>query len=164
MNERNEKKLKELFEKFVGGEQAEQAAEDIQKGEQILREHSSPEPDGGLIANIKAEIAAKLLHKKEKSFRWMAYKMAVAAAFILIAVISVKLFETVPERPAGDLTAQKAIWESQSLADETLTAEMEQIESDMLAMESGENSGNGYETVTDLEMKLIETNGDFWKG
>jgi hypothetical protein len=178
MNEQNEENLKELFEKFVSGEsaggrdfaegeQAEQAAEDFRKGEQIIREHSAPEPDGELIANIKNEIAAKLLHKKENAFafRRTVYKtVAVAAAFILVAVVSVKLFESAPEKPVVDLTAQKAVWENESLSDENLAAEIEQIESDLLAMRLGENGGNDYEAVTELEMELTEINSDFWKG
>lgn len=173
MNVRNEENLKELFEKLVGGEQAEQAVEDIQKGERILRSQPAPEPASELIANIKAEIATSLQHKKENTFRRTAYKtMAVAAAFILVAVISVKLFEKEKgelERLAVVSTIPKTVWDSECLADDsadsaTLIAEVEQIESDLLAMQLGENGGNGHEAVTELEMELIEINGDFWKG
>ncbi|MFZ0035257.1 MAG: hypothetical protein WAK60_09770 [Sedimentisphaerales bacterium] len=166
MNSEPEENLKDLFEKFLNSEQAEQAAEDVQKGEQILRSHSAPEPDGELITNIKTEIAASLLRKKDNAFRRIVYKtMAVAAGFILLAVIGVKLFEK-GESPASDSTAQKAVWESESLADETLTAEIEQIENDLFAAQLGENNGNGYEDVTELEleMELTEVNSDFWKG
>jgi hypothetical protein len=168
MNGRNEENLKELFERFVEAEQAEKAAEDIRKGEQILRENPTPQPSDELIANIKTEIAASLLYKKENAFRRTAYKtMAVAAGFILLAVIGVKLFEKgkgEAERVASDSTAPKAVWESESLADETLTDEIEQVENDLLAMQFGENGGNGYEAVTELEMELTEINSDFWKG
>ena len=34
----------------------------------------------------------------------------------------------------------------------------------MLALQLGENGGNGDIAVTELEMDLIETNSDFWKG
>jgi len=173
MNVRNEENLEELFEKLVGSKQAEQAVEDIQKGERILRGHPAPEPDDELIANIKAEIAASLQHKKKHAFRRVVYKTAaVAAAFILVAVISVKLFEKgkgKPERLAVVSTIPKAVWESERLADDsadsaTLIAEVKQIESDLLAMQLGENGGNGYEAVTEVEMELIEINSDFWKG
>jgi hypothetical protein len=173
MDNRNEENLEELFEKLVGGEQAKQAVEDIQKGERILRGQPAPEPDGELIANIKDEIAASLQHKKENAFRRIAYKtMAVAAAFILVAVISAKLFEKGKGEPEGLAvvsTIPKAVWESERLADDsadsaTLIAEVKQIESDLLAMQLGENGGNGHEAVTELEMELIEINSDFWKG
>lgn len=173
MNGRNDENLKKLFEKFVGGEQAEQAVEDIQKGERILRSHSAPEPDDKLIANIKAGIAANLLHKKETLFRRAVYKtMAVAAAFILVAVISVKLSERnrpETERPAVVSTIPKSVWDSECLADDgadsaALVAEIEQIESDLLAIQSDENGSNSYKAVTELEMELSEIDSDFWKG
>lgn len=183
MNGQNEENLKELFGKFVGDEwdttwgiplwQAEQAVEDVRKGEQILRSFSAPEPDGELIADIKAEIAARLLYKKENAFRRAIYKtMAVAAGFIILAVVSVKLFETKivqPERPVSGSIIPKAVWESECLADDgadsaALVAEVEQIESDLLAVQLGENGSSGYEAVTELETELIEINSDFWKG
>ncbi len=173
MNGRNGENLKELFEKFVGGEQAERAVEDIRKGEQILHEHPAPEPDGELIANIKAEIAAGLLRKKRNAFRRIVYKtVAVAAGFILLVAIGVELFEKgrgEPERVATGSIISKAVWESDRLADDnadlaTLIAEIEQIESDLLAVQLGENGGNDHEAVTELEMELIDINTDFWKG
>jgi hypothetical protein len=173
MNNETKENLKDLFEKFLNSEQAEQAVEDIQKGEQILRESAAPEPDGELITNIKAEIAASLLRKKENAFRRTVYKtVAVAAGFILITAIGVKLFETKiaqPERPVSGSIIPKAVWESECLADDgaasaTLVAEVEQIESDLLAMRLGENGGNGNEAITELETELIEINSDFWKG
>ncbi len=175
MNGEAEENLKDLFEKFLNSEQAEQAVEDIQKGERILRESAAPEPDSELIANIKAEIAASLLRKKENAFRRTVYKtMAVAAGFIIIAIISVKLFETKtvqPERPVSSSIIPKAVWESECLADDsaesaTLVAEVEQIESDLLAMRLGENGSNDYEAITELEIEteLMEINSDFWKG
>jgi hypothetical protein len=173
MDGRNGENLKELFEKFVGDEQAERAVEDVRKGEQILHEHPAPEPDGELIANIQAEIAASLLRKKKNTFRRIVYTTAaVAAGFILLVAIGVELFEKgggEPERVAAGSVIPKAVWESERLADDSadsaaLIAEIEQIESDLFAMQLGENGGNGYESVTELEMELIEINSDFWKG
>ncbi len=172
MNGETEENLRDLFEKFLNSEQA---VEDIRKGERILRGHTAPEPDGELTTNIKAEIAASLLRKKENTFRRIVYKtVAVAAGFIILAIISVKLFETKivqPERPVSSSIIPKAVWESECLADDsaesaTLVAEVEQIESDLLAMRLGENGGNGHEAITELEleMELTDISSDFWKG
>jgi hypothetical protein len=60
MNNQNQENLKELFEKFLYTKHAQRYVEDVQKAEEILREHSAPEPDDMLIANIKAEIAMRL--------------------------------------------------------------------------------------------------------
>jgi hypothetical protein len=173
MNGQNEENLKELFEKFVRDEQAEQSVEDVRKGEQILRSFSAPKPDGELIADIKAEITVRLLHKKENAFRRAIYKtMAVAAGFIILAVVSVKLFKTEKVQPGVPVSSSimpKSVWESECLADDgvdsaALVAEVEQIESDLLAVQLGENGSSGYESVTELETELIEINSDFWKG
>ncbi|MDD5381734.1 MAG: hypothetical protein PHG53_08895 [Phycisphaerae bacterium] len=175
MNDETKENLNDLFGKFLDSGQVEQTIEDIQKGEQILHEHSAPKPDGELIANIKAEIAVSLLHKKKNTFRRTVYRTAaVAAGFIILAIISVKLFETEkvrPERPVSSSIMPKAVWESERLADDSaesaiLVAEVEQIENDLLAMQFGENNGNGREAITELEIEteFMEINSDFWKG
>ena len=173
MNGRSEENVKELFERFVNTGQAEEAEQDIRKGEQILREHPVSEPDGELIADIKAEVGKAVLRRKAKVFRRMVYKSAViAASVIFLAAIGIKLFEKgggESERVIAASILPAAIWESERLADDdadlaTLIAEIEQIESDLLAVQVGENGGNGHEAVTELEVELIEINGDFWKG
>jgi len=173
MNGRNEENVKELFERFVNTGEAEEAEQDIRKGEQILREHPVSEPDSKLIADIKAEVGKAVLRRKTKVFRRMVYKVAViAASVIILAAIGIGLFEKgggEPERVIAASILPAAIWESERLADDDvdlaiLTAEIEQIESDLLAVQMGENGGNGHEAVTELEMELIEINSDFWKG
>jgi len=172
MNGRNEEDVKELFERFVNTGQAEEAEQDIRKGEQILREHPVSEPDSKLIADIKAEVGKAVLRRKAKVFRRMVYKSAVvAAAVIILAAIGIGLFEKggESERVAAVSRIPAAIWESDDIsADDadlaTLTAEVEQIESDLLALQLGENGGNGYGAAAELEMELIEINNDFWKG
>ncbi len=173
MNGRNEENVKELFERFVNTGQAEEAEQDIRKGEQILREHPVSEPDSKLIADIKAEVGKAVLRRKAKVFRRMVYKSAViAASVIFLAAIGIKLFEKGGgefERVIAASIIPAAIWESDDIsADDadlaTLTAEIEQIESDVLALQLGENGSNGYEAAAELEMELIEINNDFWKG
>ncbi len=94
MNGRNEENLKDLFGKFLNSEDARQIEQDIRKGEQILREHPAPAPDKELIAAIKSEIAETIRRRKESAFRRMAYRAApVAAVFIILAAVSVRLFE-----------------------------------------------------------------------
>ena len=145
MEKLNEENLKELFEKFFDSKQAELAVNDVRKAEQILCEHPAPEPNEALIANIKAEIA-KTLHKAN-SFKRAVYKAAViAAVFILLATISVKLFEKGGSEHRKTVHASiipNAIWESDNIAADdadlaTLTAEIKQVESDMLTLQFGE--------------------------
>ncbi len=173
MNSQNEENLKELFGKFMDAEQAESCAEDVQKAEEILRKHPAPEPDDMLIANIKAEIAMRLPAKRAYAFKHIAYKVAcAAAAVIFITAIGLNLFQKGPPKPNGmQLTSiiPTAIWESDDItaADADLmifTTEIEQIEDELLTLQLGEDDDNGDRNVSELEMKLIQINSDFWKG
>jgi len=173
MNSQNEENLKELFEKFMDAEQAESSAEDVQKAEEILRKHPAPEPDAMLIANIKAEIAMRLPAKRAYVFKHIAYKVAcAAAAVIFITAIGLRLFDKGGVEPNGVQYATiipTAIWESDDIAADDadlviFTAEIEQIEDEVLTLQLGEDDGNGDRSVSELEMELIQINSDFWKG
>lgn len=173
MNNRNEENLTELFEKFFDAEQAKSFTEDIQKAEQILCEHPAPEPDDMLIADIKAEIAMRLPAERARHFRRMVYNViGIAAAIVILAAISVQLLVEGGKKP-GEVSyaslISAAIWDSDDITadDENLaifTAEIEEIEEEVLDLQSGEDTGNGNRTITELEMELIEINSDFWKG
>lgn len=176
MNDRNEENLEDLFEKFGGAEWTQRAVEDIQKAEQVLREHPAPEPNDKLVANIKAGIAAELGRREATAFNFkrIAYKTAVVAAvFIVLAVLSVKVFEKGgggTEKLVLASVIPESIWGDNDVSAENdtdltiLTAEIEQIEGDMLALQLGETGGNGHTELAELEMELIEIGSDFWKG
>ena len=171
MNGQNEGELKDLFDNFLDPKQAEKAVEDVRKAERILREHPAPEPDGELIVDIKAEIARALMHKRTGSFKRTAYKVAaIAAGFIILATISVKLFEKGDDETGTYVSRiPRAIWESDNIAADDadlaiLNAEIEQIKHNLLAIQLGENNGNGRIELAELEIKLIEINSNFWKG
>ena len=172
MNSRNDENLKELFERFLSAEQAESGVEDIQKGEQILREHPAPEPDNMLIANIKAEIAMRLPAKRTNVFTKIAYRAAYAAAAILvISAVSLSLFdngarESGPEQYGSIIPT--AIWESDDITTDDadlaiFTIEIEQIEDELRTLQLGESTVNGDSSLSELEMELVAINNDFWK-
>jgi hypothetical protein len=174
MDNRNRENLRELFEKFFDAEQAESCVEDIQKAEQIFREHPAPEPDNMLIANIKAEIAMRLQASRAHHIRRIIYEVVgAAAAIIFVAAVSLQLFQKGAPKPPGEVNHASLIptvlWESNNIAadDEDLavfTTQIEQIEDEVMALQSGGDTGNGDSTITELEMELIEINSDFWKG
>ncbi len=173
MNDGNRENLKDLFEKFLDAEQAESCAEDVQQAEEILRKHPAPEPDAMLIANIKAEIAMRLPAKKEYVFKNIAYKVACAAAAVMfITAIGLRLFDKGGVEPNGVQYATiipTAIWESDDIAADDadlviFTAEIEQIEDEVLILQLGDYDGNGDRSVSELEMERIQINSDFWKG
>ncbi len=174
MNNQNRENLKELFEKFLDTQQAQKYVEDVQKAEEILREHPAPEPDDMLIANIKAEIAMRLPVRNTYVFKHIAYKaLSIAAVVIFITSIGLRLFdngalESGPVQYASIIPT--AIWESDDIAADDadlviFTTEIEQIEDELLALQLGEDDSNEDSTITELEMELIEiNNSDFWKG
>ena len=173
MEDRNHENLRELFEKFFDAEQAKSCVEDIQKAERIFREHPAPEPDDMLIANIKAEIAIRLSASRAHRFKRIIYEVLGAAAVILfVAAVSLQLFEKDTTRPGEVVYASlipPKIWDSDNITadDEDLavfTAQIEQIEDEVTALQSGVDTGNGDSTLAELEMELIEINSDFWKG
>jgi hypothetical protein len=168
MNSQNDENLKELFERFLSAEQAQSGVEDIQKGEQILREHPAPEPDNTLIANIKAEIAMRLPAKRTNVFTKIAFRAAYAAAAILIiSAISLSLFDT-PPIETGVSIMPTSIWESDDITTDDAdlaiyTIEIEQIEDELRSLQSGEDIGDSDSSLSELEMELVAINNDFWK-
>jgi len=174
MKDQNQENQKELFEKFLDAKQAQKYVEDVQKAEEILREHPAPEPDDMLIANIKAQIAMRLPIRRTYVFKHIAYRaLSIAAAFIFITAISLRLFDN-GARESGPVQYASiiptVIWESDDIAADDadlviFTIEIEQIEDELLALQLGDDYDNGNSTITELEMEFIEiNNSDFWKG
>ena len=171
MNDRNDENLKELFERFLSAEQANEAVKDVVEGERILGEYPAPEPDKELLADIQSKVAARLLRGRVGVFRTVARRaVAVAAAIIILAVASVRLFEIGGDRP-GALYASAiptALWESDDIAADDMelavfAAEVKQIEAEVLTLQLGENGRNGERIVAELEIKFAEIQSGFWK-
>ena len=171
MNSRDSENLKDLFARFLSDEQAESSLEDIQKGEEIIREHPAPEPDSMLIANIKAEIAMRLPARRTYTFSKIAYRIVYAAAAIMIiSAISLGLFDKPPvQGPVNYASIIPAkLWDSDDITTDDAdladyAIKIEQIEQELLALQSGESTGNGESSLTELEMELVAINNDFWK-
>ena len=173
MEDQTNENIEELFGKFLSDEDARRAAEDIQKAEEILREHPAPEPAGELLADINSKIAEALSAEKAKTRKLTAYRVAaVAAAIIILVAIGVRFFEKGPaeiQSPVTITLIQQAIWESEDIsADQAelalLTDELEQIEGEILALRLGEDGGESSREFIELEMELTDIGGDFWKG
>ena len=172
MENRNQENLGELFGKFFDAERVESCLKDFQEAERIFADNPAPEPDDMLIANIKAEIAMRLPARKAELARRRIYRRAVAAAAVfLIAGISTTLFngpQHGPARLAAASLIPTAVWESDDVTadDENLAffaTEIEQIESEVIALESDEDTSESDRTIAELEMELILVSSDFWK-
>ncbi len=172
MNGCNKENPKELLEKFLNPEDATDIIDTLDRAEKFLRQNPAPEPDKHIIINIKRQIEETLAARRRvRTFRSVAYRVAVAAAIIIVAAIGTTVFvkdieETGIRKYASIIP--RAIWESDDItaADPDLallTAEMEQIEDEMLALETGGNGNNAERAVAELEMELIAIDSDFGK-
>ena len=173
MENRNQENLGEMFGKFFDAERVDSCLKDFQEAERIFADNPAPEPDDMLIANIKAEIAMRLGARKAKLARRRIYRRAVAAAaVIIVAGISATLFDRAGREPGRLATASlipTAIWESDDvIADDAdlafFATEIEQIENEVMALESNEDTSESDSTIAELEMELILISSDFWKG
>ena len=174
MKSNKKENLKELFEKFLDSNKAQQAAEDIDRSEQILEKYPAPVPSAELLEDIKAQVAIKAAaRRKTIAFRRTAYRAAAAAAVVIVMIsVGIKLFEKEtpgPKMVALDVAIPATTWDSNNLAEDddysaTLVAEIEQIEKDLLALQLDESGSNGLPVVEVLEMEHNEIDSDFWKG
>jgi hypothetical protein len=176
MSTQNQKheNIEELFGQFLSAQQAGQAAEDIDKAEQMLDENPAPAPDEQLLTDIKVQVTRVLIRQSRIAIvRSIAYKAAATAAVVLmLAALSTRLFEKeVPTINNMEFAPEAVdiIWESDDiLADDSelamLRAEIEQINSDLLRLQLAETDSLEYSETTELESKLLEIEGDFWKG
>ena len=90
MNKQNKENLEKLFGKFFNKQKAKEAAREITKAEQLLRDNRAPEPDKELVAKIKWQIAEGV-QRKQRAMRSLAYKaIAVAAVIFIIATINLR--------------------------------------------------------------------------
>ncbi len=171
MSNETKENLEELIDQFFTQQQAKGVLKDIETSEAILRKNAAPAPTGELVAEIKFKLAEKLKKRKEHSFGRLIYRVAAVAAAIIIGVSLSIIFFT---KDAVDKEIAVAMipamtWESENLAETdaelvTLTAEIEEVESQLVALQLNERKGNGYNGIWELEMEFIEIEGNFWKG
>jgi hypothetical protein len=171
MNLQDKENLKDLLERFVDSQKAVVAAEDIDKGDKIVELYPAPQPSTELIAGIKADVQTVLLHRRARTIRYATYKaVAVAAIVVVVGAVVLSLFKKSNEarQVAAGVSKGSVVWASEYTGEDDevsmLTAEVNQIASELVAVRLNEGMGNGNGVTSNLEMELIETNGDFWKG
>jgi hypothetical protein len=169
MDRRNGEDLRELFERFVDAGEAKEAAEDIDRGEQILQRWPAPEPRAELLALIKAEMGARLAHRRSHRLRWFASLAAgIAAVIVIAASVWTAVNRNVGPHVMVASLIPTAIWEGENIVLDdlglaSLNADVERIENEVRALQ--ENGSRSSESAVDeVEMELLEINGEFWKG
>lgn len=170
MSERDQERLSELLAGLFAAEEAERVLGDLQEADQILFDHPAPKPSVQLLDQIKADMAVRLSARRVQLRHRRQRRVAAVAAVVVSAGIFVTLFNAGPE-PVGLTTASlipTAIWESSNIAldDEDLavfTAEIDQIENEVMALESNDDISDSHRALDELEMELAVVGNDFWK-
>ena len=157
---------------------AAEAAEDFRKADHIFEKHAAPEPSSKLLANIKADIKRELRHSKASILKTTMLRFAsVAAVFLAAFSVWFMMNQNNQQQPQNQTVVQAAvsvstanIWESDDVTAndaqyETFEREIEQLESEIVAIKYGTDSTvNGESELTEIENDLIEIQSDFWKG
>jgi len=170
MNDSTKENLKELLAGFMDSDAAGRAVQDIERGDRLLRDFPAPKPSQNVIAGIKLQMAAASRRQHHATVQhriWAA--VGVAAAIVLASVASLKL----PEQKSAEQTAGQyavvipdRVWDgSDTTSDITvLSAELDSLEKEITSTSVDETGDNSNLNVGELEMELIETGGNLWKG
>lgn len=176
MKDFNNENLEELLAKFYDAAEAKQAAQEIREAEQILRASPAAGPSEALIADIKSQIAMRLAQRRASARRLVLAKaVAVAAVFVILALVAVRFFNQSQSRPMERghspvlAMISQEVWESSDIAADdpdlaTLSAQIEEVARNLLSVRLDENGDGNGEAVVDIEVKLIEIESNFWKG
>jgi hypothetical protein len=170
MNDSTKENLNELLAGFMNTDMAGQAAQDIEKGDQLLRNFPAPQPADNVIAGIKLQMATAVRRRHRVAIQHRIWAtVGVAAAIVLVSVASLKLFE---QKPAEQTPAHYAVvipdrvWDGSDITSDisVLSAELDSLEKEITSTSVDEVGDNSNLSVGDLEMELIETGGNLWKG
>ena len=165
---KNNENMEELIKQFFDEEISSQVHADIQRGDELLSGCKSPEPDESLIADIKLKLQAAVEHRRSKRVVRAFYRTAAAAMILFGIMVGVQFFNNNDITINGTgVTASAGIWgddESQISRFDVLTAEIDELEGNLINIRLGELEEQEAQDVTDLEMEVIELAGGFWKG
>jgi hypothetical protein len=173
MNDSAKENLRELLAGFMDAGSAKQTAEDIERGDVLLRQWSAPQPADVVLAEVKKKISAAVKQRHRIALQRRIWAVAgVAAAIVIVSALALTLSE---RQPAEKTTIKYAaaipdrVWEGSDITKDdadivVLVAEVETIENELSATRLDDTGGNGSTAVGDLETELIEIGGDFWKG
>lgn len=164
--------IDELLKRFLGEKEAQKAAEDIAKGDELLRSYYAPVPDEEAIIVLKSKVAKAVAANRQRVLRRTYYGVAAfAAAVIMVAFVSAHLSEHKPIEPVRVTTTKvisyvsddtKVFYDDAEI--ETLNAEVEQVGNEIVMSEWDTEDGNLDSDLIDMEIGLIDINSDFWKG
>ena len=170
MGDQSPEDIKALFGRFFDANETEAAAQDMEAGEQIFRTHPAPVPDGELVDFIKGQLAARLARRRRLVLAYRGF--AAAAAVIIVTVVALLGYGPAPSGSPNVTYASiipTAVWESDDVtADDVeliyFDSEIQRIEAEIRALESGGLDVAPAGSVEEIEMELIQIEAEFWRG
>jgi hypothetical protein len=173
MDNSGKENLRQLLAAFLDADSARRAAEDIEKGDELLRAYPAPQPGEKVLAEVNRRVVEAVRRRRSIALRHKVLAVAgVAAAIVVLSAVALRFFAGQPVKQPSARYATvipQRIWEGGDITTDdpdiaVLTAEVETIENELQALLADDDGSNNSVTVGDLEMELIEIGGDFWKG
>ena len=171
MRDHAHENLTELLRRFMDDSAAHAVQADLESVERAFEAHCAPAPSAVLLSAIKTRMVATAARRRRR-IRIFRTAVATAAAIVLTALVA--RYDRGPAQRAPSVSFASiiptSVWESHDLsADDPdlayFTSEIHQIESQIQAIESGDDVGvRGSDTLDDLEMELMAIETEFWKG
>ncbi len=168
MEDRTRENLNNLLQQLLDAAQAEAAAEDIQAGERLMDAHPAPAASPETIARIKGRMTATFVRRHRII---LTLRRSLAAA----AIIAFALIVLLDRSPNGDNNVYQAtilppaIWDSIDVAADDLDlarfgAEVHHIETQLQALEAGEDEATSSGTVEEIDTELRQIETELGKG
>ena len=173
MNTPERENLRELFGRFMDQRAADEAAEDIRKADVLLDAHPAPQPSEGTIAKVRNNVTMALKQRRTSSIQWRIWAtVGVAAALVITTYMSLRFLDGLKENRMTTILAvaiPDRVWEGSDITSDdaelsVLTAEVETLRNTVYGAQTDDSFGFENGTINDLEMELVETNSDLWKG
>jgi len=172
MNAKDSENSKELFARFLTGEDADAAADDIAAADKLINDNPAPQPDAAVLAEINAKINRTLALRQTSKVRMMRTAAVAAAAVIVAAVVVWQIPQRRTDRPKETVAAAMipaAVWESDDLsADDVeladLTEQIDELENEIVALQTAQQDDEEAFDLSELETKIMSTKHYTWKG
>ncbi|MBC8482114.1 MAG: hypothetical protein H8D47_05555 [Planctomycetes bacterium] len=163
----------ELFAQLANSEEAKIFAQNVEWADEKFDSQPLPQLKNSALESLKAKVDVAIAVQKAVNMRRVVYKAAaVAAVFAVVSVLLIKTYQ-----PQGIRNIQiielaavsSAVWQSEDITSDdpdlaTLSAETEDIENDLVTIDTETYFDDQTSRIDDLELELINIDSDFWKG
>lgn len=165
----NPEQLKALLGSFLDPQSAEKAAEDIDRGLDLLRRHPAPAPNPEHIASIKRDLQLRIgpARPARKFTAWIGWTASAAAVLLAITLLTLTYWpQTRPTQQITDVVdpSQWKIDTDPFLSG--MTKELEGKLEEALKIHPDQYNLDAPDPIEKIqrELKMMASTDDFWKG